>query len=362
MSNSPPLRIEIVGTLPAEGALRLDVVDVDWSAGGAVLSVPGPRRKPTRPYLEPFPTATSAFGARAVRGDGQVAPAAVVARSGLSVIALPEPPLAVAPRGDGAWVLYRDRLAHHAANGSEVRRLAVTGVLLAGSVDDGVWVADLESARHIAADGTVHGPYPWSAALASAPSGANLCTLKGTSAGVVTCLDPRGAQSTTPLAAPSKPIEQLLGGGAQGFVTAQGSTVRRLGKDGAVRELNVQAAGITAGGAGFVSTLDREGVELHVGAAPPRRLPLPGSVPPQGPFGVAAVEDARVLAAGLDQAAWYQGDQVQRAFALDDASYRSELFPLAWRVASIRPVALPDGSVIVSATGPAGMVLLKIAP
>jgi hypothetical protein len=266
----------------------------------------------------------------------------------------------VAPRGDGAWVLYRNRLAHHASNGSEVRRFELTGVLLVASVDDGVWLVGLDSAHRLDVDGTVHGPYPWNGGLGSAPSGASLCTLKGPTPGTVTCIDPKGAQSTTPLPASPKPLEQLLASGAHGFVTAQASTVRRFGKDGAAVELNVQSAGIASDGAGFISTLAQGNVELHVDAAPPRRLPLPPGVTPPGPFGVAAVEKGRVLAVGLDHAAWYQGDQVEKSFAVDEAVYRDQVFPQAWRVASTRMIALGDGSLIVSATGPTGMALLKV--
>jgi hypothetical protein len=321
-------RIEVYGPLPAEGPVRLDVVDVDWSAGGAVLNVPGPRRKPVRPYLEPFPTATQAVGARAVRGDGQVAPAAVVARGGLSVIPLPAPPLAVAPRSDGAWALFRSHLAHHDASGAEVRKVPLTGVILVAGPDDAVWVVGLETAHHVAADGAVHGPYAWRGDVHSVASGGRLCTSKGAAPGTMACLDPAGAENTQPV--PSAP------------------------------RLNIQGAGLAPGGHGFVSTLDQAGVQLSVDGAAARRLPLPPGVPAQGPFGVAAVEEQRSLAMGLEHGAWYKGDQVDRAFAIDEAVYRNELFPHAWRLAPTRLVGLSDGSLVVSASGPAGMVLLKV--
>jgi hypothetical protein len=369
MTNRQAPRIEVVGQLRAEGAVRLDVVDVDWSAGGAVLAVPDPRRMPVRPHLEPFPTAieflgTAVIGARAVRGDGEVSSAAVLVYQGFTVIPLPEPPLAVAPRRGGpssygAWVLYRDRLAHHHLDGSEGQRLKLTGVLLV-AVESGVWLVGLDSAHYVDNAGTVQGPYPWSGGLASAPSGGSLCTLKGKPAGTVTCIDQTGKQTATSLPAPPKPLEQLLASGAHGFVTAQLSTVRWFGKGGATPEFNIQGAGVTPAGAGFVSTLDQGGLELYVAAVPPQRLPLPSGVTPQGPFGVARVVNGRTLAAGLDQAAWYRGDKVEGTFALDEDAFRHQVFPQAWRLAATRMIALTDGSLIVSASGRTGMALLKV--
>src|SRR5690349_16742166 len=88
----------------------VEVVDVGPPSGGSFIELPGPQRRPVRPYLEPF-AGPGGVAARLLRGDGLVIPVVVLPGAPFSVVPVSAPPVALSARGDGGfWLLTQSAL------------------------------------------------------------------------------------------------------------------------------------------------------------------------------------------------------------------------------------------------------------
>jgi hypothetical protein len=277
----------------------------------------------------------------------------------------PEAPLALSRREDGGvWVLTQDHLIHCSAEGQALETVAVTGHLLVGSAQSSVWVVDLrtEIARLVDAAGQIRGEHGWTGGAGSAPGdGGALCALRKDRPFRVQCLRPAGAEESVELPGPPRLAETLLAWKDRGWITLSGATLRRYGPGGLQSQLTVQSAGLTDTGDVFLSGREESWVNLWINRGLPQRLPLPSHLPEWGAFAVRAVEGGRCLVSGLDFAAWYKGSEAQDTFMVDEDSYRERVFPHLWSLGGLRfAAAAPAGTVILSATGPAGVALIEL--
>ena len=353
---SPPASepaFSVVGAtvIPWQRVPDAKVVDVEAPTGGA-FEVPGPRRVPVRPHLE-LAGSPAGLAGRVVQGDGTVA---ALALRDSDIVALAGPALAVSARSDGLWVMYRDRLVHHDKQGAAVRTVALSGIALVGSTDDAVWLAGADQAYRIAADGAVGGPWPWRDPLTSFGAGARLCARDRGDARALVCLAADGARTSA--AVPElAPLEQPIALDGDRLITLQGTTLRLW--RGAVQggSWTLQVAGIDAGNAGFVVTTAGEHVTLWRAGSPARTLrSLTG-----GALSAASVERDSVVLYGQGHAATYAGSAAATRAAIDEAGYRAAIFPAAWQLASVRGIAASGtASLVVSASGPAGLALIAL--
>lgn len=353
------ITLEIIARLAWNDTLELDIVDVEPPPDGSFLAVPGPRRRPTRPHLELFVGAHGS-AARVLSGDGRVWPLMAVVKQTVTVSPLEEPPLALQLRQDGGvWVLNKTNLIHYDSSGRPVDRLQQSGITLVGSAENGVWVVGLDRAWFVEANGRISDPYPWSGGLGSAPAWNDLCALDKGKPRRIQCLKPDGQRREISMPSPVGQFERLLAVTDAAIFTLGGATLRRYEANGDVAAITIQAAGLTAAGEAFASGREGPVVNLWGPNHIPRRLPLPSDISPLGALPVVAVTDTQALAYGLGQAIWYKEDQIDRIVQVDEDIYRNQIFPQLWSLGGVNFVGVrPDGVIVLTATGPAGIILI----
>lgn len=326
------------------------VVDVGPPSGGA-LELPGPRTRPVRPHLE-LSASPAGIAGCVVQGDGKVI--ALALREG-DVIPLPAPPLAVAAQRNGIWAMYRDGLVIHDRQGAPQRRIALSGVALIASAGDAVWVMSTEQAWHVDAGGAVHGPFPWHDPLASFPSGGRLCARDRQDARAVACLASDGTASTVGLAVALAPLEQPIALDGDRLVTLQGVTVRQRRGGVLLGEWTLQAAGLDPAGAGFAMSASDGKLTLWrpAGSSLARVLPAPGP----GALSAASVSGDDVMLYSQGRSTRHHGAPVQ----IDEAAYRTAIFPSAWEMSPRHAIAVRgDGTIVVAGSGPTGAALVEL--
>ncbi|HVV88050.1 MAG TPA: hypothetical protein VHE35_33650 [Kofleriaceae bacterium] len=318
-------------------------VEVGVPAGMGAIELPGARTRPVRPHLEASVSAAG-IAARVVDGDGVAAPVIVLGDG--AVVPVAAPPVAVAARADGAWVLYRDRLVEVGRDGSERRRIAASAVAMVPA-GDAVWLADNDRAWRIDADGSAGAPQPWSHPMLSFAIGDELCARDAGDPSSVRCLAAEGARSRRPLPA----------------VMVDATSVR-IG----ARPWVIQAAGLEPSGRAFVVTVEGGEATIWRGAAGATAAAASSPVaaalrvvrPGDGAIGAAAVDGDDVLLYSQGLALEQRGGAAAKPTEVDGARYTDELFPRLWELASARGVVADGDGVVVSASGPTGMVLLRV--
>ena len=359
--NNCAIKLAPVAKLEWNNPLQLEVVEIEPPVGGSFLALPGPKRRPVRPYLEPL-ASPGGIAARVLRGDGKVMPVAVIVGETPKVMELPHPPIALSMRKDGGvWVLNHEGLVHRDGTGMEVQSVHISGITLVGGKENAVWVVGLNDAWFVEATGAIRGSYPWKGGFSSAGFEDRLCTLDKREPRPVRCLNPNGEERLINLSFSPEPFEQLLAFQDDKMVTITASKLRRYNTEGVTAELTVQSAGLTADGDVFLSgSKDRE-ITLCSNQGIEKLFHLPSDIPAPGVIPVVAVEGKRSIAYGLDRAIWYDRDRIENTFIVDEDSYRNDVFPKLWSLGTPRfATAKSDGSVVLSATGPSGLVLISI--
>jgi hypothetical protein len=349
------LGVEPLLIVPMTSVAPARIVDVTPVADAGRLELPGDMKRPVRPHLEPH-ASPAGLAARVVQGDGTAVPRVVLGDG--TIVPVAEQPVAVSARTDGVWVMYGDRLVHHARDGAPVRTVALSGVSLSSSTEDAVWVTSLDAAWRVDRQGAVQGPWPWQGGQPVLAVGPDLCTRDKRDPRTLRCLSARGESSARALPDALLPLEQPLWLAEDRVVTLQGMTLRV--RHGAAIDLAVtlQAAGLDASGRAFLLTAtDEETVLWHQDGTrrqlPPGRLASPGA---------AAVDGEQILVYGQGRAVSHR-DSGADEMQVGEQQYRDTVFPRVWQLAPVHAVAVrDDGLVVVSATGPENLALLAVRP
>ena len=365
------VKLGIAAKLEWNNPIQLEISEYQRPETGGFLDLPGPKRLPLRPEIRPF-ASPGGLAALAVQGNGEVMPAAVLIRKTPTLIELPEPPRALRARQDGGiWILNRNALVHRDATGAEVKTFPLAGINLVSGMEDSVWVEGSDNAWFVTADGRVLGPHAWK--LGSGNSSASLenslCTLEKKKPREVRCLDPDGRSRFFALSSPPGPFERLLAfrdDRAIQAVTVSGPDLRFYGTE-SIAEIRVQSAGLTSPEEKpFISGRQGNEVILCTGPGMQQRLPVPSSIA-EAPFftefalTVVAVENGRNLVYGIGQANWYDSEEIESTFTVNEQRYRNDVFPYSWYRGSLDFVAInADGTAIISATGPTGLALISV--
>jgi hypothetical protein len=358
----PDIELEIITHLEWDNPLKLDVVEVGPPSDGSFIDLPGPKRRPVRPYLEPL-AGPNGIAARVLRGDGQVMPFIVVVGEPTAVVPLAKPPRAISVRADGGlWVLNDDSLGHYDQTGNQLDTLELSGMTLVGGADNAVWVVSHDTATYIDTAGRIEGSYTWQAGLNSVDSNNSICALGKGAPRQVHCLNPDGQKTFIDLAVSPGPFEHLLLITDDAVFTLAGAILRHYSRaSDEIAQIIIQAAGLTSANTAFASGRDNGQVKLWEAGQAVRHLSLPSNTAVQGAFPVVSVQDTRSLVYGLDQAIWYDGDDIDRTFVVDEGTYRSEVFPHLWRLGPTGFAASSrDETIILSATGPSGVTLIGL--
>lgn len=370
-NNCGKIEISKLAFLEWNNPLKLELIEREPPPPNAAqfTGIPGPKYYPVRPYLETF-VSSGYLASTFVRGDNQTMPVAILVGDTTRVMPLPNREidlLSFSPRSDGGvWALYRDLLIHYDRNGVKKHALDAPGTGLVGVAGDAVWVMSLDQAWFVNANGDIKGPYTWEGFLDSGPYRQSLCKLDPNKPGGIQCLEPDGKdlfislswleeRAGVPLVfTPNKILTTDLGGQTLYYYSPEGTA-----------ELDLQNAGLTSEGEVFVSIrVDENWADLCLSNGTNRRLPIKYEKPfvplPLTLF-VVAVEGERTLISGFDRAIWYKGTRIDNRFVVDDKSYRHDVFPHAWYINPVRFAnAHPDGTVILSASGPTGMVIIGL--
>lgn len=339
----------------------LDIVDTGPPAGGSFIELPGPKRYPARPHLEPT-MGSGGISARLVRADGELMAVIVSRDEVMTVVPVTESPLALSTRDDGQlWVLNPGRLVCVDLKGQEQHSTDVSGFRLIGGEDDAVWVIGQENAWWVDNNGIVRGEYPWHAGLGSVGSAGTICGLYRDGSTHVRCLAEDGEDQTFPLPSSVGPLEQLVAFANGVAITRAGAKLRHWDHTGLAAEIMIQAAGLTSSGDAFISGRSDGVVDMWLDDGTHRQYRLPSDAPEQGALRAVALDGARTLIYGLDFGAWYQDDHIDRRFVVDEPVYRTEIFPHLWGLASsAHTTSGPDGTVVLSTTGPGGLALIGL--
>jgi hypothetical protein len=352
------LTVTAATLIPWSRLPSVHVVDVGPPVGGA-FEVPGPRTRPVRPHLE-IAMSPAGLAARVVQGDGFVASLAV---RDDEVIALPDAPLAVAARSDGIWALYRDGLVDHDRRGAVRHKLPLSGIALIGGTGDAVWLVSSDQAWEVEAAGTVHGPFPWREPFTSFATGGKLCARDRRDARSLVCMSPDGARTNVALPVELAPLEHPVVLEGERMITRQGTTVRVRRGSELLAEWTLQVAGVDAARGGFVVTATATQVALWrppVGTSPvvARRFVTSGP----GTIASAAVDGDTITLYGLGSATTYRGSVPPAApVAIDEATYRTTIFPSSWEMTPVNSIAVRgDGVIVLAASGPASAALIEL--
>lgn len=360
-SAEPTIELSLMAALRWDDRLKLEVVEVGPPPGGSFIVLPGPRRRPVRPYLDPF-AGPGGVAARVVRGDGQVTRTVVLLGDAVQFIEAAAPPLALSAARGGVWVLTRGELQFLDNSGARVHALHLDAVTLVGADDGAVWAVGIDTAWSVDAGGRVLARHAWGGGLGSVGSGGALCVLEKGEPRRLRYLYPGGEEKLVPLPFSPGTFTELLAVTGDSVITKSGAAIyfHNL-STGAGVEVPALAAGLTNEGEAFVSGRSGPSVRLLVAPGRERRLTLPAGAPDPGAFRAVAVAGSRTLVYGRDFAAWYAGGDVEKSFAVDEKSYREEVFPFLWDFGAPRfAAAAPDGLVVISAAGPTGVVLVGL--
>jgi hypothetical protein len=360
-SEEPKIELSLIAALRWDDRLKHEVVEVEPPPGGSFIALPGPKLRPVRPYLDPF-AGPGGVAARVVRGDGQATRTVILIGDAVHFIETAAPPLAASAAHNGVWVLTPGALQFLDKSGKEIHTLQLSAVTLVGGNDGAVWAVGLDTAWSVDAGGQILARYPWKGGLQSVGSGGALCVLDKSKPRRLRYLYPDGEEKLAPLPFSPGPFEELLAVTSDTIITKSGAVLyfHNLAT-GAVVEITAQAAGLTNEDEAFVSGRTGPLVNLWIAPGRERRLTLPAATPDPGAFRAVAVIGSRTLIYGRDFAAWYENEHIENTFAVDEKSYRDEVFPFLWDLGAPRfAAAAPDGLVVISATGPKGVVLIGL--
>jgi hypothetical protein len=188
-----------------------------------------------------------------------------------------------------------------------------------------------------------------------------LCALEKPAPRRVRGVTPGGEEHLFALSASVENFENLLAFSMVEALTMTSSRLRRYSEGGVSAEVIVQAAGVSTEGEPFLSGRKGDWVSVYLSGGRVRQLRLPPDAPQQGAVCAVAVEGNRSLVYGLDFAAWYDGDQLEESFKVDEERYHNDIFPHLWSLAVPRfATAAPDGTVVLSASGLNGIALIGL--
>ncbi len=322
-----------------------------------------------RPRLKPF-ASCGGIASLVIRGRNTVMPVAVLVGENSRVIWLPQPPNFLSPRSDGGvWVLNSEELVHYDSMGVKVRRLKILGNKLFGVREDAVWVVGYGSeVWFVNAEGKMTYVKEWdtdSSRFILMPQKASLCQSDRSQPSQLKCLDPDGKEHLVSLSFSVPPHEQLLSCTDDQILTLDILALKYYDASGVTYKLDVDNAGLTAGGEAFVSiSTDEDWVDLYFENGTVQRIPSKyensrGSL--QG-VTISAVEKDSILLTNFWRAIRYRGDSIETSFSVDPEHYRKDVFPHIWNMKYLflEPTVTPDGTVILSTNGPYGMALIGL--
>lgn len=313
-----------------------------------------------RPAFATF-ASPAGFASLVIRCQSGVMPLVVLIRQKPEIISLPFSPKAVSARSDGVWVLGETNLLHCDLTGHFVKTIPVgfSGTRLIGTSEDNVWIVSGQRVQFVNAKGDAREPYKWNNRSPVSLSGDNICWLDY-EIEKIRCLDPGGSEQVT--APPVSRLGGVLTAILEDRLLTSGlfNTYLCYKFNGEKFELNVITAGLTTQGEAFVA-IDKDGVsslvDVYLSDGSVRQIP--GHLP------VVAIDGERTLTYRYNHAEWYRSGRLETRFTVNPSNYLEEIFPYEWNSSSawmtfIEPTVTSNGTIILSATGPDGLVVIGL--
>ena len=262
----------------------------------------------------------------------------------------------------GVWLLTHDRVLHVDGESTVATTVPYRAAALAGVRKDAVWAVGLGDAAYISARGSLAGPFPWTGGLHVAGSGDALLAIDPRAPGRLCAMYPDGSTEVLAEWPSSDRFEWLVSRTDRCTITISGATLHCRTAEG-TSTIAIQSAGLTEpNGEPFGSARDGDNVNVWQADGTRTQLPLPSGAPPVTAIRAVARSGRHTLVYGGDFAAWYNGTRMERSFDVDDEAQEREVFPRAWNLAGQPSVAAyAADSVLLSAAGPAGAVLIALS-
>ncbi|AFZ28102.1 hypothetical protein Cylst_6134 [Cylindrospermum stagnale PCC 7417] len=371
----PKVKIWKIALLEWNNPVPLKVVEeLQPYPGGSFTNAgaPGPKHKPTRPFLELF---ASSGGIAGIMSLGNYRQTGVVVRLGenLNLLQLPEAPVSLSTRKDGRmWVNFHGTLVNYDANGKPIRSIKNRGTDMVSADKDAVWLVDFEkTASFVSADGEVKGPYPWDGFNNSSAQGQNLCRINYDKPGNIECLEPNGKKSSIVLFLADKIAGKIIKFTDKILLTRTHNTLSYHDNTKGESQLEIENAGLTTTGEAFINLpVDDNWSEVCISDGTSRWVPIKYDsrhlkkpkklVLPK--MTVVAVDGDRTLTFAYDSAKWWKGNKIEKSLILDENGYRQDVFTNEWLLnpREVKVLNPDDGTVVISVTGPKGIALIGL--
>lgn len=363
------IKIWTIAKLPWNHPIELEIVEAKESYP-LFKKIISPIPELLRPRLKPF-AGCGGIASLVIRDSNTVMPLAVLGGENPRVIFLPQPPNSLSPRSDGGvWVLNSEELVHYDSMGVKVRRLKIFGNELFGAMENGVWVVGYGGkVWFVNAESKVIYVKEWdppnSSRFILMPQRLAFRQSDSRQPSQVKCLEPDGKEDVVSLPFSVSPHEKLLSCTDEQLLTLDIVALKYYDISGVTYKLRVNNAGLTAGGEAFVSIpVDDNWADLYLENGTVRRMAIKhknykGSYQE---LTISAVEYNRILLTNYWQITWDKGDEIETSFFFDKEGYCQEIFPNSWKMSYpfLHPVVTPDGTVILSTSGPYGMALIGL--
>ncbi len=362
------MSFELITEIEWNNPLPLDVVIVEAPTEGSFIELPGPKKRPVRPYLQPFASSGGIAG-RVLLGNQQALAMIVLIREGKTqFVKTTEPPIALSVREDGGiWALNQNNLALYDAQGNQVQTFELSGMTLLEGNDNAVWVIGYDKAWYVEANGTFSEPYLWKGQLNSGKSKeGSLCTLEKGKPLHIHCLKANGEEQTLPFPFQRGPFEKLLLYTKDKIITKSGPNFHLYNiLTSQMSTISIQNVGIASNGKIFASTHEDDGIKLWIDQTE-KVLALPSNLSADEQMEkqtVVAVDGEQYLIYGFGQA-WYhkngENGAIER-FRVNETRYENDIFPSLWQLDTIHSsTATLEGKIIMATSGPTGIAIVSL--
>ncbi|HLP87610.1 MAG TPA: hypothetical protein VK184_03255 [Nostocaceae cyanobacterium] len=317
-------------------------------------------------------------------------PFAILTGEETKIIKLPEDPISLSARSDGGvWVLHQLELAHYDATGKKVKAIDTNiGSRLVGVEGDGVWLTPWgyypESVLYVNANGEVKGPYPWQLKDPFRGIGKSLCGWTYKQNLEILCLDPDGNQEIINFPH-IKFTDELVDNNIERFRNViyfnnQEVIIRNMlylhhfNASGKSDKIFMAGTGLTASGEAFVSTYgDDNWTDVYISDGTKRRVPVTENNSTKSPYipkiaRVFAIDSNHIFVSENNYVLRYQGEELESSYIIDnEEKFEREIYARNWQRTDlmfqnlpIAPEITPDGTIILSVSGPSGFAIIGV--
>ena len=258
------------------------------------------------------------------------------------------------------WKLTRKYISYSETVNSSAIWFPLTGIKIAGADDDAAWIVGLENAWYLNKNTRELRMFEWQGGNNSIVAGGSLCSLNKTKDKII-ILNTSGNVSTKTVKANHGPFEQLAAFNNNKYITLQGTTFRIYDFDNLLFEIPLQSIGILDSGEPFIS-YTKNNTTIFISRLVTKQFNLPNDYS-NYILPVIGIKDGVYLGYHLDSFGEFseEGGNLKSLTKIDSMQYKDLIYPFRWKLGQSRFYSITDNNnILVSITGPKGVVLLEI--